>query len=68
MDPSLAICVTAIRDAYVPREGVKHLAEIWPGSEVRYIDAGHVTAFLFNQASFRLVKFIGFSYAATSIV
>lgn len=52
-DPSLAICVTATRDAYIPREGSIDLQRIWPGCEVRYIDCGHITAFLFNQSVFR---------------
>ncbi|KAL3245059.1 hypothetical protein MRX96_047062 [Rhipicephalus microplus] len=41
------------RDAYVLREGLKPLPEIWPGCEVRYVDFGHVAAFLFSQHVFR---------------
>uniref|UniRef100_A0A224YPQ7 Protein, containing DUF2048 domain n=1 Tax=Rhipicephalus zambeziensis TaxID=60191 RepID=A0A224YPQ7_9ACAR len=53
VDPSLAVCVAATRDAYVLREGLKPLPEIWPGCEVRYVDFGHVAAFLFSQHVFR---------------
>lgn len=53
VDTSLAVCVTATRDAYVLREGLKPLPEIWPGCEVRFVDFGHVAAFLFSQHVFR---------------
>lgn len=53
VDSNLAICVAATKDAYVPREGIKSLPEIWPGCEVRYVDCGHVAAFLFSQHVFR---------------
>lgn len=53
VDPSLSIVVTAKHDAYIPRDGIKSLSDLWPGCEVRYIDAGHIAAFLFNQGVFR---------------
>ncbi|XP_022704859.1 protein ABHD18-like isoform X1 [Varroa jacobsoni] len=53
VDPTLAICVAATRDAYVPREGTRDIRDIWPGCEVRYIDCGHVTGFVFKQHRFR---------------
>lgn len=53
VDPSLAVCVAATRDAYVLREGLKPLTDVWPGCEVRYVDCGHVAAFLFSQHVFR---------------
>lgn len=53
VDPSLSIVVTAKHDAYVPRDGIKSIGDLWEGCEVRYIDAGHITAFLFNQCIFR---------------
>lgn len=55
VDPSLIIIVAARQDAYMPRDRVINIQEIWPGSEVRYIDKGHVMAFLFSQNLFRLV-------------
>lgn len=64
VDPDLAVCVAATKDAYVPREGIKSLPEIWPGCEVRYVDCGHVAAFLFSQHVFR--KAIVDSLARTS--
>lgn len=54
VDPSLIIIVQAREDAYVPRTGVRSLQEIWPGCEVRYLGGGHVSAYLFKQAMFRL--------------
>uniref|UniRef100_A0A1B6EA70 Uncharacterized protein n=1 Tax=Clastoptera arizonana TaxID=38151 RepID=A0A1B6EA70_9HEMI len=53
VDTSLVIAVCAKDDGYVPREGVSSLIDIWPGAEVRYVDAGHVSAFLLHQKVFR---------------
>ncbi|XP_057205449.1 protein ABHD18 isoform X2 [Triplophysa rosa] len=53
VDPSLIIIVQAKEDAYVPRTGVRSLQEIWPGCEVRYLNGGHVSAYLFKQGLFR---------------
>nr|CAG4644067.1 EOG090X08BF [Lepidurus arcticus] len=41
VDPECAIIVAARHDAYVPRQGILRLDEIWPGAEVRYLDSGH---------------------------
>ncbi|XP_071481684.1 protein ABHD18-like [Diadema antillarum] len=53
VDPSLVIVVTALRDGYIPRKGVPSLEDLWPGVEVRYVDCGHISAFLFKQTEFR---------------
>lgn len=52
-DTSLIIAICAKDDAYVPREGCTSLEEIWPGAEVRYLDAGHVSAYVLHQKLFR---------------
>jgi hypothetical protein len=52
-DTSLIIAVCAKDDAYVPRDGCTSLEEIWPGVEIKYIDAGHVTAYVLHQKLFR---------------
>jgi hypothetical protein len=52
-DTSLIIAVAAKDDAYVPREGCSSLEDIWPGAEVRYLDAGHVSAYVLHQKLFR---------------
>lgn len=52
-DTSLAIAVCAKDDAYVPRKGCSSLEDIWPGVEVRYLDAGHVSAYVLHQKLFR---------------
>ncbi|CAD7006121.1 unnamed protein product [Ceratitis capitata] len=60
-DTSLIIAVCAKDDAYVPREGCASLEEIWPGVEVRYLDAGHVSAYVLHQKLFRYyIKYINF--------
>ncbi|XP_049836010.1 protein ABHD18 isoform X2 [Schistocerca gregaria] len=53
VDTSLIIAICARNDAYVPRDSCTHLSEIWPGAEIRYIDAGHVTAYVLHQRIFR---------------
>nr|CAD7588782.1 unnamed protein product [Timema genevievae] len=56
VDTSLIIAVCARKDAYVPREGCMSLTDIWPGAEVRYVNAGHVSAYLLYQHTFRAVE------------
>ena len=53
VDTSLIIIVAGKSDAYIPRDNVLSLQELWPGSELRLIDSGHISAFLFNQDVFR---------------
>ncbi|XP_028923074.1 protein ABHD18 [Ornithorhynchus anatinus] len=53
VDPSLIIVVQAKEDAYIPRAGVRSLQEIWPGCEIRYLEGGHISAYLFKQGLFR---------------
>eukprot|EP00048_Salpingoeca_helianthica_P021518 m.12783 g.12783 ORF g.12783 m.12783 type:complete len:384 (-) comp6069_c0_seq1:24-1175(-) len=43
--------VIAVDDGYVP--AVADLDELWPGSEVRTVSGGHVTAFIMHQRTFR---------------
>ncbi|XP_051277210.1 protein ABHD18 isoform X2 [Dicentrarchus labrax] len=52
VDTSLIIVVQAKEDAYIPRTGVLSLQEIWPGCEVRYLNGGHISAYLFKQNVF----------------
>ena len=53
VDTSLAKFVVAKHDAYVPRDGVADVRDIWPGCEVGYIDTGHVAGSLTHQETFR---------------
>lgn len=62
VDPSLSIVVTAKHDAYIPRDGIESIGDLWKGCEIRNIDAGHITAFLFNQCIFRYAKNWIFSF------
>jgi len=41
-----AVLVGCARDGYVMRKEIQSLHEYWPGSELRWIQAGHVTAVL----------------------
>jgi hypothetical protein len=53
VDTDLIIAVCAKDDAYIPRDGCSSLEDIWPGAEVRYLDAGHVSAYVLHQKLFR---------------
>ncbi|XP_077389074.1 protein ABHD18 [Festucalex cinctus] len=61
VDTSLIIVVQAKEDAYVPRTGVLSLQEIWPGCEVRYLNGGHISAYLFKQNIFRQAIYDAFN-------
>lgn len=52
-DTSLIIAVCAKDDAYIPRDSSSSLEDIWPGAEIRYLDAGHVSAYVLHQKLFR---------------
>lgn len=52
-DTSLITAVCAKDDAYVPREGCSSLEDIWQGAEVKYVDAGHVSAYVLYQKLIR---------------
>ena len=51
--PAAAVIVGALEDAYVTRQSIRELAAHWPGSEVRWVPGGHVSAFLLQQPAFR---------------
>lgn len=55
VDTSLVIVVVAKSDAYIPRDHVLSVTDLWPGAEVRYVDTGHIAAYLFKQSVFRSV-------------
>ncbi|KAM7417020.1 hypothetical protein PAMA_016911 [Pampus argenteus] len=61
VDTSLIIVVQAKEDAYIPRTGVLSLQEIWPGCEVRYLNGGHISAYLFKQNTFRQAIYDAFN-------
>ncbi|RZB38807.1 C4orf29 -like, partial [Asbolus verrucosus] len=52
-DPSLIIAVCAKSDGYVPRVGISNLDEIWAGATVKYVDTGHVGAYIWHRKLFR---------------
>lgn len=53
VDTSLITAICAKDDAYVPREGCSSLEDVWPGAEVKYLDAGHVSAYVLHQKLIR---------------
>lgn len=52
-DPSLVVNVCALCDAYVPRCDVTDLTHIWQGMNIRYLNGGHISAFVLHQRAFR---------------
>lgn len=52
-DTSLITAVCAKEDAYVPRDGCSSLEDIWPGAQIKYLDAGHVSAYVLHQKLIR---------------
>lgn len=68
VDTELIIAVCAKNDAYVPRDHCMSLETIWPGAEVRYIDAGHVSAYLLHQKVFRYCKIYYFLPSSLSLI
>jgi len=53
VDTSLVIVIAAKSDAYIPRDRVLSIEDLWPGAEVRYVETGHIAAYLFKQNVFR---------------
>jgi len=53
LDTGLVIIITASSDAYVPKDGLIPLTDIWKGAQLRILDCGHVTAILFKLDQFR---------------
>ena len=47
-----AILVAAKRDAYVPPASALLVHEHWPGATMRWLEGGHVGAFLFHRNAF----------------
>ncbi|CAG5993378.1 unnamed protein product [Menidia menidia] len=60
-DTGLIVVVQAKEDAYIPRAGVLGLQEIWPGCEIRYLNGGHISAYLFKQNVFRQAIYDAFN-------
>ncbi|XP_060568024.1 protein ABHD18-like isoform X1 [Ruditapes philippinarum] len=53
LDTELIIIVTAENDEYIPVEGYLKLSEIWPGSQVRTLQHGHISGFIMGRKDFR---------------
>lgn len=52
-DTSLAMVIAAQHDAYIPKDGLSDFDEVWPGTTVKHLDAGHVGAYLYYLKLFR---------------
>lgn len=58
--PEAAIVVGVRNDAFVPPQQAVALHEHWPGSELRWMDGGHTTGWLFHAAAMREAIFDAF--------
>lgn len=61
LDTELIEIVAAKFDAYQPRRGVQPLHHLWSGSNIRYIENGHVSSYLFHQDVFRQAIYDSFA-------
>ena len=52
-DTTLVNVLSANNDAYLLRDGVNHFGDVWPGAQVKYLNRGHVSAFLLDQSLYR---------------
>ncbi|KAF2352350.1 Abhydrolase domain containing 18 [Trinorchestia longiramus] len=52
-DPELIIIIQATKDAYEPSDTMTPLDQVWPGAELRTVDAGHIEAFVLHHQLFR---------------
>ncbi|MBA4397300.1 MAG: hypothetical protein C0394_07955 [Syntrophus sp. (in: bacteria)] len=50
--PRACFLVAAAKDAYIPPESAMTLHRHWRGSNMRWLDSGHVGAFLFHRRAF----------------
>jgi hypothetical protein len=53
LEPSSAILVGCTRDGYVDKNGIQALNRLWAGSELRWIETGHVGGITFHSAALR---------------
>ncbi|KAF5288142.1 hypothetical protein FQA39_LY15486 [Lamprigera yunnana] len=53
IDTSLIIAICAKRDGYIPSKGFSKLEEVWPSATIRYVDSGHVGAYICYLSIFR---------------
>lgn len=51
--PELAIVVGAAHDGFVPKRDVEALHRHWPGAELRWVSAGHVTTAALHHGAHR---------------
>ncbi|KAF8365864.1 hypothetical protein PRIPAC_83693 [Pristionchus pacificus] len=51
--PQATVALTARSDGYIMHDGLPMQDELWKGSEMRYIERGHVTSYVFCQNIFR---------------
>lgn len=51
--PEFAIIVGTLRDEFIPPSGVVQLHRHWPGSQLRWIDAGHTTGWALHGPELR---------------
>jgi hypothetical protein len=53
VDPRAAILVASRQDRFVPADEVRRLHRHWPGSELRWLQAGHVSGALYRRTHLR---------------
>jgi pimeloyl-ACP methyl ester carboxylesterase len=51
--PEAALLLAGDRDGYVPASSARALQQLWPGSELRWLRAGHASLYLFHREAWR---------------
>jgi pimeloyl-ACP methyl ester carboxylesterase len=52
VNPRACMLVAAAKDAYIPPESAMIVHRHWPGSGMRWLEGGHVGAFVFHRKAF----------------
>jgi len=55
VDTDLVSIVTARDDAYVLRDDVTSMEDLWPGCTINYTNSGHISTFILYHIHFRYI-------------
>ena len=65
-DPQRAVIVASRQDGFVPPSEARRLHDHWPGSRLRWVDAGHFTGLVLHHRTHRAAVLESFDRASTS--
>jgi dienelactone hydrolase len=65
--PELAVLLGARSDGFIPPDDVEKLHRHWEGSELRWLEAGHITGAVFHRSPHHRAVFDAFDRLATHL-